>query len=176
MCWMCYHLIDLRGSNGPHSVCAVYMWCSIHVLYQNMCTPLLNKPPNLPPAATSIPHTDTQTHTVAEEKKLLWTWCQAAWMQLGATGSQSSLRGEMRASLSAAATLGSDALVADRGWGRVGLRGWEGVAGETCYSAGYSYKGPFVIAGALLLRKTLICPPFTAVLQYELHLEKDGTT
>lgn len=35
-------------------------------------------------------------------------------MQLGATGSQSSLRGEMRSSLSAAA-LGSDALVADRG-------------------------------------------------------------
>lgn len=37
-------------------------------------------------------------------------------MQLGATGSQSSLRGEMRSSLSAAAAaLGSDALVADRG-------------------------------------------------------------
>lgn len=39
-------------------------------------------------------------------------------MQLAATGSQSSLRGEMRSSLSAAATaaaLGSDALVADRG-------------------------------------------------------------
>lgn len=35
-------------------------------------------------------------------------------MQLGAAGSQSSLRGEMRSSLSAATALGSDALVADR--------------------------------------------------------------
>lgn len=37
------------------------------------------------------------------------------------------------------------------------------MAGETCYSAGYDYKGPFVIAGASQLRKTLIWPPFTAV-------------
>lgn len=37
------------------------------------------------------------------------------------------------------------------------------MAGVTCYSAGYGYKGAFVIAGASQLRKTLIWPPFTAV-------------
>lgn len=73
-------------------------------------------------------------------------------MQLGATGSQSSLRGEMRSSLSA---LGSDALAADRGWGRAGWRGWGVAAGETCYSAGYGYKGPFVITRASQLRKNI---------------------
>lgn len=35
-----------------------------------------------------------------------------------------------------------------------------GVAGETCYSAGYGYKGPIVIARASQLRKTLIWTPF----------------
>lgn len=56
-----------------------------------------------------------------------------------------------------------------------------GVAGETCYSAGYGYKGPIVIARASQLRKTLIWTPLLqqcsgVVLQYELHLEMAGTT
>lgn len=53
------------------------------------------------PLIYSFLHPTQTQHTPTHiREKLLWTLCQAVWMQLGATGSQSSSRGEMRSSFS----------------------------------------------------------------------------
>ena len=61
-------------------------------------------------------------------------------MQLGATGSQSSLGGEMRSSLSSAVCLGSDVLMAD------------GVPGAVVHvrPSGQGHKALFVMGGTLM--------------------------
>lgn len=97
--------------------------------YTNPCTQKHTKPwttaDNLLSRPTHThPHTHAHTHACTRRqtvKKLLWTWCQAAWMQLGATGSRSSLRGEMRSSLSSAACLRSDVMTARWGFWGAGL-------------------------------------------------------
>lgn len=60
------------------------------------------------PLIYSFLHPTQTQHTPTHiREKLLWTLCQAAWMQLGAMGSQSSLRGEMRSGVSTVHCLSS---------------------------------------------------------------------
>lgn len=156
-----------------HSGC-MYTWCSTRVLFQKTCTPLLNKPFFIYPHHHQ--HT-AHTHTRSRwEEEITLNLVSGG---VNAAGCHKGHRAlwEVRWGPSspppppppaAAGALGSDALVADRGWGRVGC--CVCVCGGGVGGSGY--KGPFVMVGASPLWKTLMPPPVSAARQ---HLEKDGT-